>query len=154
VDLRGNPGGYVSAAQDIVSMFVSSGVVAYERSSDGSVQPLQVEPGRKLTSVPVAVLVDRSTASAAEITAAALRDDDGAVLVGTRTYGKGSMQSVYTLSDGSSLHITDKLWLTPKKQSIQGRGLAPDVRVSSGTRPGRDPQLSAAEQYLAGHSAR
>ncbi len=154
VDLRGNPGGYVAAAQDIVSMFVGSGVVAYERSSDGSVQTLPVERGRQLTHLPVAVLVDRSTASAAEIMAAALHDDAHAVVVGTRTYGKGSMQSVYTLSDGSSLHITDKLWLTPSKQSIQGRGLTPDVDVPSSTSPGGDPQLRAAADYLAHHATR
>lgn len=153
VDLRGNPGGYVSAAQDIVSMFTDTGAVAYERSRDGSVQALPVEGGRKIESVPIAVLVDRSTASAAEITAAALRDDDHAVLVGTRTYGKGSMQSVYNLSDGSSLHITDKLWLTPRKRSIQGRGLTPDVTVPSGA-PLGDPQLAAAETYLIRRTAR
>lgn len=152
VDLRGNPGGYVSAAQDIVSFFVDSGVVAYERSSDGSVQPLPVEHGRKLVNLPVAVLVNRSTASAAEITAAALRDEDHAVLVGTRTYGKGSMQSVYTLGDGSSLHITDKLWLTPAKHSIQGRGLTPNLNVGDGAASGGDPQLAAAEHYLTQHA--
>jgi carboxyl-terminal processing protease len=101
----------------------------------------------------VAVLVDRSTASAAEITAAALRDDDHAVLVGTRTYGKGSMQSVYNLSDGSSLHITDKLWLTPTRKSIQGRGLAPDLPVSDAAGTGGDPQLRAAESYLIEHQS-
>jgi carboxyl-terminal processing protease len=153
VDLRGNPGGYVSAAQSVVSMFVRSGVVAYERSSNGSVQPLPVEGGQKLVRQPVAVLVDRSTASAAEITAAALRDDDGAVLIGTRTYGKGSMQSVYNLSDGSSLHITDKLWLTPTKHSIQGRGLSPDLIVTASPASGNDPQLAAAESYLTRHKS-
>jgi carboxyl-terminal processing protease len=151
VDLRGNPGGYVTAAQDTVSMFVSSGTVAYEKASDGSIQPLPVESGQRIVSVPVAVLVDRGTASAAEITAAALRDDDHAVLVGTRTYGKGSMQSVYNLSDGSSLHITDKLWLTPSKTSIQGRGLSPTISVPSTAASGSDPQLGAAEHYLNQH---
>jgi carboxyl-terminal processing protease len=152
LDLRGNPGGYVSAAQSIVSMFVDSGVVAYERSSDGSLQALPVQKGQKLVSMPVTVLVDRSTASAAEITAAALRDDDRAVLIGTRTYGKGSMQSVYNLSDGSSLHITDKLWLTPDKHSIQGTGLTPDLQIPAGPTTGNDPQLRAAETYLASHA--
>jgi carboxyl-terminal processing protease len=132
-------------------MFVSSGTVAYEKASDGSIQPLPVESGQRIVSVPVAVLVDRGTASAAEITAAALRDDDHAVLVGTRTYGKGSMQSVYNLSDGSSLHITDKLWLTPSKTSIQGRGLSPTISVPSTAASGSDPQLGAAEHYLNQH---
>jgi carboxyl-terminal processing protease len=154
VDLRGDPGGYVSAAQDIVSMFVDSGIVAYERSADGSLQSLPVKSGERRVRVPVAVLVDRSTASAAEITAAALRDDARAIVVGTRTYGKGSMQSVYSLADGSSLHITDKLWLTPKKRSIQGKGLQPDLAIPAVRTTTKDPQLDAAERYLLTHAAR
>lgn len=154
LDLRGNPGGYVESAQQIVSDFLSHGVVAYEKSSNGSVQPLQVLPGRQIVRLPVAILVDGDTASAAEITAAALRDDEHAVLVGTRTYGKGSMQSVYTLGDGSSVRITDRLWLTPKKVSIQQLGLKPEVVVAGGVASGSsDPQLSAAEHYLLRHAA-
>jgi carboxyl-terminal processing protease len=150
LDLRGNPGGYVEAAQTIASEFLGHGVVAYEQRSDRSLVPLDVIPGKQIVHVPVAVLVDEQTASAAEITAAALRDDGHAVLVGTRTYGKGSMQSVYSLGDGSTVRITDRLWLTPHKKSINRVGLQPDLRVSGGT-GAADPQLTAAEQYLATH---
>ena|SRR5579884_1003919 len=154
IDLRDNPGGYVSAAQQIVSMFVGSGVVAYERSSNGTVQPLNVTGAKPLVHMPIAILVNAGTASAAEITSAALRDDDHAVLIGTQTYGKGSMQSVYTLPDGSSLHITDKLWLTPRKQSIQGTGLTPNKVVVAAGSSGGDVQLHAAEHYLLQRTAR
>jgi carboxyl-terminal processing protease len=153
LDLRGNPGGYVDAAQQVVSDFVSHGVVAYEKNANGSLQVLPVLPGRVIVHMPVAVLVDGDTASAAEITAAALHDDDHAVLVGTRTYGKGSMQSVYTLSDGSSMRITDRLWLTPRKRSIQQVGIKPDILIPTGADGTTDPQLQAAESYLLQHSA-
>lgn len=152
LDLRGNPGGYVDAAQQIVSDFLSRGVVAYEQSAKHSLSPLSVIPGRRITSVPVAILVDGNTASAAEITAAALRDNAHAYIIGTRTYGKGSMQSVYSLPDGSTLRITDRLWLTPKKRSIQQVGITPNDLVSASPAAesvGTDPQLAAAETYLA-----
>jgi carboxyl-terminal processing protease len=150
LDLRGNPGGYVEAAQTIVSEFLGHGVVAYEQRSDHTLVPLNVIPGKQIVHVPVAVLVDDQSASAAEITAAALRDDGHAVLVGTRTYGKGSMQSVYTLGDGSTVRITDRLWLTPHRKSINKVGLQPNLPVSGGT-GATDPQLTAAERYLATH---
>lgn len=150
LDLRGNPGGYVEAAQQIVSDFIAHGVVAYEEGSNHQLTPLSVLPGKRVVNVPVAVLVDDQTASAAEITAAALRDDGGAVLIGTRTYGKGSMQSVYSLADGSTVRITDRLWLTPKKRSISNVGLQPTFFVAPGTF-NSDPQLIRAERYLQHH---
>jgi carboxyl-terminal processing protease len=155
LDLRGNPGGFVDAAQGVVSDFVSSGVVAYEKETDHSLTPLPVLNGKQITRLPVAVLVDANTASAAEITAAALRDDSHAVLVGTRTYGKGSMQSVYQLADGSTLRLTDRLWLTPHKASISKVGLKPDIFAAARQQPGNgvsDLQLAAAENYLEGHA--
>jgi carboxyl-terminal processing protease len=154
LDLRANPGGFVDAAQNLVSDFVSSGTVAYEKGTDKSLTPLPVLSGRQIVHVPVAVLVDENTASAAEISAAALRDDDHAVLVGNQTYGKGSMQSVYQLADGSTLRLTDRLWLTPHKKSISGVGLKPNILVPTRQRAGSsssDLQLAAAERYLAQH---
>jgi carboxyl-terminal processing protease len=150
LDLRLNPGGYVDAAQKIVSYFLDRGVVAYEQRSDKSLIPLNVIPGHRIVNTPVAILVDGGTASAAEITAAALRDEDHAVLVGLRTYGKGSMQSVYSLPDGSTVRITDRVWLTPKKASIQTIGLMPNIPVTPGPslNDGHDRQLQAAQHYL------
>jgi carboxyl-terminal processing protease len=155
VDLRDNPGGYVEAAQQIVSDFLSSGVVAYEKRTHQDMSSLPVLTGHRVLQVPIAVLVNAQTASAAEITAAALRDEAHAVLVGTRTYGKGSMQSVYSLADGSTVRITDRLWLTPRKKSISGVGLTPNivVRRAPSARQG-DPALIAAERYLLRHFAR
>ena len=151
LDLRGNPGGYVDAAQGVVSQFLTHGTVAYEESTNHQLQALQVLPSKQAPRVPLAVLVDADSASAAEITAAALRDNHRAELIGTRTYGKGSMQSVYSLADGSSIRITDRLWLTPNKHSIGNVGIKPDLYVSeTGIVSGGsdDPQLTAAERYL------
>jgi carboxyl-terminal processing protease len=130
--------------------------VAYEESLDKQLHPLQVLSEKNVTTLPLVVLVDAGTASAAEITAAALRDNGRAVLFGTQTYGKGSMQSVYPLRDGSSIRITDRLWLTPKKRSIQKVGIRPDVTVEPATQAvqGVDTQLSAAENYLEQHTGR
>jgi carboxyl-terminal processing protease len=151
IDLRDNPGGYVDAAQSVASDFIAHGVVAYEEDSKKSAQPLPVLTGHQETRVPLAVLVNGGTASAAEIVAGALRDDLGSVLIGTRTYGKGSMQSVYALADGSSVRITDRLWLTPHKHSIQAVGLTPNIVVPPHL---GDSQLSAAERYLTARLSR
>lgn len=151
IDLRGNPGGYVDAAQGVVSQFLTHGTVAFEESTNHQLQALPVVPSKQAPHVPVAVLVDADSASAAEITAAALRDNHRAEIIGTRTYGKGSMQSVYSLADGSSIRITDRLWLTPSKRSIGKVGIKPDIYVAeTGVVSGGsdDPQLAAAERYL------
>lgn len=151
IDLRGNPGGYVDAAQGVVSQFLTHGTVAYEKGTNHQLQALPVLSSKQAPHVPLAVLVDADSASAAEITAAALRDNHRAELIGTRTYGKGSMQSVYSLADGSSIRITDRLWLTPNKRSISKVGIKPDIFVAAtGIVSGGsdDPQLTAAERYL------
>jgi carboxyl-terminal processing protease len=151
LDLRGNPGGYVDAAQGVVSQFLTHGTVAYEEGTNHQLQALPVLPRKQAPRVPLAILVDADSASAAEITAAALRDNHRAELIGTRTYGKGSMQSVYSLADGSSIRITDRLWLTPDKRSIGNVGIKPDLYVTETgivTGGSNDPQLTAAERYL------
>lgn len=155
IDLRDNPGGYVDAAQQVVSHFLTSGVVAYEQNVRKQLQALPVLKGENPVKVPVAILVNGNTASAAEITAGALQDSDHAEIIGTRTYGKGSMQSVYSLADGSSIRITDRLWLTPRKHSIQGTGLRPNLVVpitAHDSETGKDPQLTTAEHYLISHT--
>jgi len=96
-------------------------------------------------------LVDEGTASASEIMAGALRDHDRATLIGQKTYGKGSVQQVFDLSDGSSVHITAAKWLTPERRQIDGQGLTPDVEVAISEQDrteGRDPQLDRAIEYL------
>ena len=106
-----------------------------------------VQAGGVATDIPIAVLVNGGTASAAEVVAAALQDHRRGPLIGEPTFGKGSVQLVYDLSDGSSLHVTSALWLTPKERTIEGRGLAPDICLTRGGPP-QDRQLDAAVAYL------
>jgi carboxyl-terminal processing protease len=98
--------------------------------------------------LPLAVLVDGGTASAAEIVAGALRDYGRAVLIGETTFGKGSVQRIHEFPDGSSLRVTIGEWLTPQKTFLTGHGLTPDVIVATGSPMTTDIQLEAAEQYL------
>jgi len=105
----------------------------------------------KLLDAPLVVLVDGGTASASEIVAGALQDHKRATLIGERTYGKGSVQLVYDLSDASSLHVTVARWLTPNGHSIDGEGLSPDVEIlfsEDDHANGRDPQFLKAIEFL------
>jgi carboxyl-terminal processing protease len=148
LDLRGNPGGYLTSAVDVASTFLKDGVVLYQErgGADGARRPYRATGSPQAPDVPVAVLVDRGSASAAEIVAAALRDNQRAVLVGEKTFGKGTVQELHTLSDDSQLRLTVAQWLTPSGHALQGEGLAPDVEVV--TVDGQDAPLDAATQYL------
>jgi carboxyl-terminal processing protease len=151
LDLRGNGGGLLGAAIDVAGDFVDGGVVLYQVERGGDEQVYQAGSGTALPEIPVVVLVDGGTASASEIVAGALQDRGRAVLVGEQTYGKGSVQSVFDLSDGSSVHITYAQWLTPERRQISGQGLTPDLPVGitdEDRAAGRDPQLARAIQYL------
>jgi carboxyl-terminal processing protease len=150
LDLRSNPGGYVSSAVDVVSQFLDHGVVLYQQPADGQREPINVHSGGLATSTPLVVLVDHGSASASEIVAAALRDNRRATLVGQPTFGKGTMQSIHELSDRSNLRITSAQWLTPSGAPLHGNGLVPDLMVEQpdNLAPGQDPQLSAAVQRL------
>jgi carboxyl-terminal processing protease len=155
LDLRDNPGGMVTTAVDVAGQFIDTGVVFYERDQEGNDKVYSARRGGEATIIPLAVLVNRSTASAAEIVGGAIQDHDRGVLFGERTYGKGSLQSIHELSDNSSIHITIAHWLTPDRHEIEGAGLLPDVEVVSSDEAvaeGRDPQLEAALAYFAGQT--
>lgn len=146
LDLRANPGGYLNAAVEIASQFLADGVVLYHQNADGQRQEVRARPGGLATSLPLAVLIDRGSASASEIVAAALRDNGRAVLIGEKSYGKGSVQTVHTLSDASGLRITSAIWLTPRGQPLEHQGLDPDLLVQAD--PTEDRPLQAAIQHL------
>ncbi len=151
VDLRGNGGGLLDAAIDVSSKFLADGVVVYEVNKDGQEKAYNVTGGPTFGETPLVLLVDGGTASASEIVAGALQDRDRAVLVGQKTYGKASVQQVFDLSDGSSVHITSAKWLTPERRQIDGEGLAPDYEIvisDEDREQGLDPQLDRAIQYL------
>ncbi|MGQ9584103.1 MAG: S41 family peptidase [Anaerolineae bacterium] len=154
LDLRGNPGGYLHVAVDVASQFVGQGTIVIERYKGGEEQHLLASPGGLATDprLPLVVLVDIASASASEIVAGAVQDTGRGVLVGEKTFGKGSVQLSYVLADGSEFRVTTARWFTPKGREIQGEGLEPDVLVPAsegdGGAAGVDVQLEAAIAQL------
>jgi carboxyl-terminal processing protease len=147
LDLRGNLGGYVDSAEKIASEFIASGTLAYQQDANGTTTPVDASAGGRATdrSIKVVVLVDGNTASAAEIIAGALQARGRAILIGSKTYGKGVVQEWLPLSNNfGGIHLTIARWLTPDKVWIQGKGLLPDVPIdSTNARAGTDPVLDA-----------
>ena len=152
LDLRGNGGGYLDQGIAVASEFLPKNkVVVYQKYGDGSLQENMSTGDGVALDIPMVVLVDQGSASASEIVAGALQDYGRAKLVGTITYGKGSVQSINPLSDGGAVAITSAQWLTPNKRLIQGIGLTPDVNVEltqADFDAGLDPQLDAAVETL------
>ena len=147
LDLRGNPGGFVTAARDIASEFLADGTVFWQRDAEGNLTETVAKPGGKATdpSIQVVVLVDGGSASASEIVAAALHDRGRATLVGQKTFGKGTVQQWTQLEDDSGgFRLTTARWLTPDRTWIHGKGIEPDVVVNQQpAKPGDDPILDA-----------
>jgi carboxyl-terminal processing protease len=134
LDLRGNPGGLLEEAVETASAFLSGGVVAtYERDGTPPRTLTVTRPGDPST--PLVVLVDGGTASAAEVVAGSLRDRERAVIVGSRTFGKGSVQEPVELPDGSAIELTVGRYRTPSGRSLEGAGIDPDVSVPAGDPP-------------------
>ena len=137
LDLRGDPGGLLDEAVETASVFLDGGTVVTYTRRDGPTQRLDAV-GSGDTSTPLVVLVDGGTASAAEVVAGALQDRGRAVIVGSRTFGKGSVQEPRMLSDGSALELTVARYTTPTGRSLEGVGLEPDIDVA----PGSDPAVA------------
>ncbi len=152
LDLRNNGGGYLYQGIAVASEFLPAGRnVVYERYGDGSLRENPSSGNGVAVEIPMVVLVNEGTASASEIVAGALQDYGRAILVGVTTYGKGSVQSVNSLSNQGAVAITSAEWLTPDKRLIQDIGLPPDVYVEisqADYEAGRDPQLDAAIETL------
>lgn len=151
LDLRQNGGGLRDAAVAVTDHFLSGGPVLYLESRDGSDRAYEASSETLLPDAPLVVLVDGATASASEIVAGALQDRERATLIGSKTFGKGSVQLVYDLSDGSSVHVTSARWLTPNRQQIDQLGLDPDIAVEvtqEAIDSGRDPALERAIEFL------
>lgn len=151
VDLRNNPGGYLETAIQMASEWIESGPVVYEKYSDDNKMQHDAQGRAILKDIKTVVLVNQGSASASEIVAGALQDYGKATLIGRQTFGKGSVQSLLNLNDGSSLKITIAKWLTPKGRSINDEGIAPDYEVELSEEDynaNRDPQLEAALNFI------
>jgi len=150
-DLRGNPGGFLDQAIQVADIFLKDGVVLYERTKPGPNQQEQVWRSTDKGSVqdlPLVVLINGGSASAAEIVAGAIQDRSRGKLIGEKSFGKGSVQEIEHLSDGSQARITIAHWFTPNNREIHGKGLEPDIAVAAGTDVSKDPQLDRAVEYL------
>jgi len=130
LDLRDNGGGFVSAATAVISRFVASGEAFEQRSRDGQVDRTNVDGDDPASHVPLVVLVNENTASASEIVSGSLQARGRARLVGTKTFGKGSVQVDYQLENGGDLHLTVAHWYLPNRRSIDKVGLTPDLPVT------------------------
>jgi carboxyl-terminal processing protease len=139
VDLRENPGGLLDQAVDLTSLFVSQGVIV-RIDQRNLPEDIHYATGHKITDLPLVVLIDNNSASASEITAGALQDYGRATLIGEQSYGKGSVQTIVKLTDGSGVKFTIAHYLTPKKRAINGVGLTPDIVVTMDPMKQLDPK--------------
>ena len=157
LDLRNNPGGVLIPAVTIADGFLDDGPIVITRGRAEKQLEYNAEPGQWLQDVPMVVLVDRSSASASEVLAGALQDHGRALIIGEKTFGKGSVQSVLNLRNGSGIRLTTSRYYTPNGRSIQAEGIQPDVEITSvqvvesDDRRKREVDL---EGHLAGESAR
>jgi carboxyl-terminal processing protease len=148
LDLRGNGGGYVTAAQDVGGIWLDKKVVVTEKRAGKVTEELKAGGSPILGGVPTVVLINSSSASASEIVAGALHDHKAATLYGEKSFGKGSVQKLVDLSDGTMLKVTVARWYTPSGVNISEKGITPDtavVRSVDDINASRDPQLDAAK---------
>lgn len=152
MDLRNNGGGYLDAAVDVSSKFIPAGPIVSIESRGSGITTYDAED-TAIAPMPLAVLVNKYTASASEITSGAIQDDGAGVIIGAKTYGKGVVQNIYRLEDGSAIKITTARYLTPLNHDINHRGITPDIAIAENKsprfgEPAHDAQLRRAISYL------
>ncbi len=152
LDMRNNPGGYLDAAIAMAGYFMEPGkVVVFEEFRNGRRDSFETEGAPIVAGLPIAILMNAGSASASEILAGALKDNEGAPIVGEKSFGKGTVQELMTLRDGSELKLTIAHWILPKGMQIDKNGIVPDVpvKISDEDREGkRDPQLEKALELV------
>jgi carboxyl-terminal processing protease len=151
LDLRDNPGGLLTEAVRTASVFLDKGVVCTVSGLHQDQTVYEATGGADFPDLPVTVLVNGGSASAAEIVAAALSDNKRAVVVGNRTYGKASVQSIRPLSGGRALKLTTATYLTPAGTDLSGHGIRPAVRATDDPLTRRDEMMRVAERVLEQH---
>jgi len=129
LDLRSNPGGVLNPAVSIADGFLDKGLIVFTHGRSANQLEFSAKPGQWIKNVPIVVLVDRGTASASEVLAGALQDHGRAIIVGEKTFGKGSVQSVLNLRNGSGIRLTTSRYYTPSGRSIQAEGIQPDIEI-------------------------
>ena len=154
LDLRNNPGGLLSQAVKVADEFLDEGLIVSIKSRDNKEQTSVAHRNKESRTYPMVVLVNEGSASASEIVAGALQDNRRALILGTTTFGKGSVQTLFPLTDGSGLRLTTALYYTPKGRSIQASGIEPDIEVAF-VPPAEEPTVQKGsvirERDLEGH---
>ena len=148
VDLRNNPGGLVSSVVEVTSQFIDEGVVLYQIDAQGDRRDWEAETGGAALEVPLVVLVNEFSASASEVFAGALADYRRAPIVGMTTFGKGSVNNLWPLSDGSGVNFTVANWFTPGGTLIEGEGIVPEIIIEPSESADEDRQLDQAIEIL------
>ncbi len=151
LDLRFNGGGYLDGAVELVSMFLREGTVVSVERRGQQTEVLKVTGETIFPDTPLVVLINEGTASASEITAGALQDHKRAMIVGTKSFGKGTVQDVLELPGGSTVHVTIAHWLTPQGKNLAKEGIDPDIvveRTAEQYKAKKDPQLDKAVEVL------
>ena len=154
LDLRNNPGGLLRSVIDVTSQFLDDGLVLYELNSQGQRVDWNVRSGGKGQSIPMVVLVNEFSASASEVLAGAIIDHERAPVVGTTTFGKGSVNTLRQLSDSSGIYFTIARWFTPSGTLIEGEGIVPDVAIETAPEDDEDVLLDRAIEILQQQLAR
>ncbi len=147
-DLRNNPGGLLAQSVQVADLFLDGGVVLYQRDNQGGEREFTAVSGQIAESIPLVVLVNEASASASEIVAGAIQDNERGTLIGVTTFGKGSVQLLHELSDGSELRVTIARWYTPNDNSINKLGITPDIEVVQDFESEEDEQLQRAVEFL------
>ncbi len=150
LDLRDNPGGLLDASIESSRLFLEEGLVVVEERSGKESQIFYVHEKGLASEIPLVVLVNAGTASAAEVVAASLQDNERAPVFGETTFGKGSVQAILELRDGSSLHVTSARWLTPNGNVMDNMGLLPDIIIEQ-IDPNADNGIAVAVEWLREH---
>ena len=148
LDLRNNPGGLLSTVVDVTSQFIDDGLVLFQIDAQGNRTDWKVKKGGKAKTIPMVVLVNEFSASASEVFVGAIMDNDRATVIGTTTFGKGSVNNLWPLSDGSAVNFTIARWFTPSGVQIEGEGISPDIVQERTEDDSEDIQLDLAIQIL------
>ena len=154
LDLRNNPGGVLSGAVGVSNAFINDGLVVYtEGRIDNSSHRYTATPGDSLNGAPLIILINGGSASASEIVAGAMQDHKRAIIMGTKSFGKGSVQTIQELQNGSAVKITTARYFTPNGRSIQAKGIVPDIELKTLRLPASDTngRKSFSENDLSGH---
>ncbi len=150
LDLRNNPGGLLSAVVDVTSQFLEDGLVLYQVDAQGDRTDWGVKAGGRAKDIPMVVLVNEFSASASEVFAGAMIDHERATVIGTTTFGKGSVNNLWPLTDGSGVNFTIAHWFTPNGTLIEGAGITPDVALEEVLDDSGDIELDRAVELLQG----